>query len=107
MLSDAIGRVVGRYAWNDLHPDGAAHLAPALSLMTGMTSLKYVVCVVWLSKEVLMVWAELFEWCQSPFAVLTDVMGCVVLQIVFKLPWSRWCGAPGTSPVTDDWHDVA
>ena len=68
-----IGCVVGRLGFNHLGPDGVAHLAPALSLMTGMTSLSYVVCVMWLSKEVLMVWAGLFEWWCNPFAVLIDV----------------------------------
>ena len=48
VLIDVIGCDVGRLAWNDLGPDGAAHLAPALSLMTGVTSLEYVTCVMWL-----------------------------------------------------------
>ncbi len=46
VLTDVMGRVVGRLHENDLGPDGAAHLAPALLLMTGMTKLSYVHCVV-------------------------------------------------------------
>ena len=48
MLIDVIGCGVDRLWDNDLGPDGAALLAPALSLLTGMTSLKYVACVLWL-----------------------------------------------------------
>ncbi len=44
VLTDVIDCDVDRLKWNDLGPDGAAHLAQALSVMTGMTSLEYVVC---------------------------------------------------------------